>query len=83
MKKRKNKIPKERNHLVALAIFRKAGKHRKSNKANRKKEKDMMVRSSEEEQDAFNIEVGISKFPAPTMKVYLSVAEPKKCGSRL
>lgn len=27
--------PRERNHLVALALFRRAGAHRKSNKAAR------------------------------------------------
>jgi len=33
----KNKqVPKERNFLVKLALFRKAGPHRKSNKALRK-----------------------------------------------
>ena len=30
---------KERNYLVRLALFRKAGSHRKSNKAKRKAEK--------------------------------------------
>ena len=39
MKKRKERIPKERNHLVKLALFRKAGSHKKSNKAIRKNEK--------------------------------------------
>jgi hypothetical protein len=29
-------VPKERNFLVKLALFRKAGSHRKSNKALRK-----------------------------------------------
>jgi len=33
---KKKKVPQERNHLVALALFRKAGAHRKSNKAVRK-----------------------------------------------
>ena len=39
MKKKKERIPKERNHLVKLALFRKAGVHKKSNKALRKNEK--------------------------------------------
>lgn len=33
------KIPRERNQYVAAALFRKAGLHRKSNKALRKNEK--------------------------------------------
>jgi len=39
MKKKKERIPKERNFLVKLALFRKAGSHKKSNKAIRKSEK--------------------------------------------
>ena len=39
MKKKKERIPKERNYLVKLALFRKAGTHKKSNKAVRKSEK--------------------------------------------
>jgi hypothetical protein len=36
---RKKEPPKPRNHLVKLALFRKAGSHRKSNKAVRRSEK--------------------------------------------
>jgi hypothetical protein len=36
MKQKKKR--KQRNRLVALSLFRKAGKHRKTNKALRKKE---------------------------------------------
>ena len=39
VKKKKERIPKERNYLVKLALFRKAGTHKKSNKALRKNEK--------------------------------------------
>ena len=38
MKKKQTPV-KERNYLVKLALFRKAGAHRKSNKALRKNEK--------------------------------------------
>ena len=34
--KKKPKIVKKRNRLVSLALFRKAGSHRKSNKAIRR-----------------------------------------------
>jgi len=37
--KKKDSTPKERNYLVKLALFRKAGSHKKSNKALRRKEK--------------------------------------------
>ena len=33
---KKKQVPTERNFLVKLALFRKAGSHRKSNKALRK-----------------------------------------------
>jgi hypothetical protein len=36
MSKRKQKVPRERNQFVAAALFRKAGVHRKTNKALRK-----------------------------------------------
>jgi hypothetical protein len=36
--KKKNSTPKERNYLVKLALFRKAGSHKKSNKAVRRGE---------------------------------------------
>lgn len=39
MNQRKQKLPRERNHLVAAALFRRAGSHRKPNKALRKQEK--------------------------------------------
>ena len=63
--KRKKKT-KQRNQLVALALFRKAGSHRKSNKAKRREE-NMRMRSSEEEHLAFNQRVEISKFSASTI----------------
>jgi hypothetical protein len=59
------KIAKQRNQLVALALFRKAGSHRKSNKAQRRQEKSRMC-SSEEEHLAFNQRVEISKFSGHT-----------------
>ena len=37
--KKKKPPAKERNYLVKLALFRKAGSHKKSNKAIRKNEK--------------------------------------------
>ena len=37
--KKKQTLPKERNYLVKLVLFRKAGSHRKSNKAMRRLEK--------------------------------------------
>ena len=36
---KKKKTPQPRNYLVKLALFRKAGSHRKSNKAVRRTEK--------------------------------------------
>ena len=36
---KKKKTPQPRNYLVKLALFRKAGSHRKSNKAVRRSEK--------------------------------------------
>jgi len=36
---KKKKTPQPRNYLVKLALFRKAGSHRKSNKALRRNEK--------------------------------------------
>lgn len=36
MSKHKQNVPRERNQFVAAALFRKAGSHRKSNKALRK-----------------------------------------------
>jgi hypothetical protein len=40
-------IAKERNQFVALALFRKAGSHTKSNKARRKQDKQDLKRTSE------------------------------------
>ena len=37
--KKKKPLAKERNYLVKLALFRKAGSHKKSNKALRKNDK--------------------------------------------
>lgn len=39
MKRKQMATPRERNHLVAVALFRKAGVHRKSNKAIRRAQK--------------------------------------------
>lgn len=39
MKRKRQKVPKERNVFVAAALFRKAGAHTKTNKAKRKREK--------------------------------------------
>jgi len=36
--KRVQKLPRERNQFVAAALFRRAGEHRKPNKALRKQE---------------------------------------------
>ena len=41
--KKKSSTPKERNYLVKLSLFRKAGSHRKSNKALRRSEKTKML----------------------------------------
>lgn len=40
----KIEIPKVRNHLVSLSLFRKAGVHRKSNKALRQINKRQLQR---------------------------------------
>ena len=57
---------KPRNIYAVLASKRKAGSHRKSNKALRKltKQRD---RSSMVEQDAFNVEVQSSSLCGPTI----------------
>lgn len=47
------KIPAARNPFVALAIFKKAGSHRKTEKALRRQEKVLQVRSSPVEHSAF------------------------------
>ena len=60
------KIAKQRNRLVALALFRKAGSHTKSNKAKRRQEKSRN-RSSMVEQDAFNVEVQSSNLCGSTI----------------
>lgn len=39
MKRKRQKIPKERNPFMAAALFRKAGVHDKPNKAKRRSEK--------------------------------------------
>lgn len=67
MKRKRPKIPKERNVFVAAARFRKAGAHTKTNKAKRKREnqnftENIRTGSSEAEQGAFNPKVEISKF---------------------
>lgn len=56
---------KPRNPFAIVVKKRKAGSHRKSTKALRRLEKSR-DRSSKVEQDAFNIEVEISKFSGPT-----------------
>lgn len=38
MQQRRQAVPRERNQFVAAALFRKAGTHRKSNKALRKRD---------------------------------------------
>lgn len=75
MKRKRQKIPKERNVFVAAALFRKAGAHTKTNKAKRKREKqdfteNIRTGSSEAEQETFNLCVGISKFPRFTKKLF-------------
>ena len=62
-------LVKSKNIFAVLANKRKAGSHRKSNKALRKAVKQG-DRSSEAEQGAFNAEVEISKFSGPTMSLY-------------
>lgn len=42
----KLKVPRERNQFVAAALFRKAGAHRKSNKASRKLENQRILRDA-------------------------------------
>ena len=64
MKRKRN--AKVRNQLVALALFRKAGEHRKSNKALRRAQK-MRDCSSKVEQGAFNAEVVSSSLTSPTI----------------
>ena len=43
MKRKPNKVPKVRNSLVPLVLFRKSGAHVKTNKAKRKGEKQRPV----------------------------------------
>lgn len=59
---------KPRNIYALLARKRRAGLHRKSNKALRKLMKQQRDRSSEEEHGAFNTEVEISKFSGHTIQ---------------
>lgn len=40
---KQKRIPKERNQFVAAALFRKAGSHRKTNKAMRKSQNQKPV----------------------------------------
>jgi hypothetical protein len=41
----KMRVPKERNQFVVAALFRKAGSHRKSNKALRKAENQNLLKN--------------------------------------
>jgi len=43
--KHKQSVPRERNHLVALAKFRRAGVHGKTTKAQRKQDKQNLNKS--------------------------------------
>jgi len=45
MKRKTNKVPKDRNPLVAAIMFRKAGAHDKSNKAKRRQMKVELQRT--------------------------------------
>jgi hypothetical protein len=38
MKQRRQQLPRERNHFVVAALFRRAGSHRKPQKSLRKRE---------------------------------------------
>jgi hypothetical protein len=63
------KAPKPRNPLVAAALFRNAGTHRKTNKALRRQEKSKTGSVAQvAEQAAFNREVAISIIAGPTRK---------------
>jgi len=42
--KMKVRVPRERNQFVVAALFRKAGSHRKTNKAIRKSEKQRILK---------------------------------------
>jgi hypothetical protein len=44
MKQRKQKLPRERNHFVAAALFRKAGSHVKPHKSLRKQENQSFIK---------------------------------------
>ena len=69
--KRKPKIPAARNPFVALAMKRKAGSHRKSEKAVRRAENANIKRglsSVWSEHPAFNRLVTSSNLVAPTKK---------------
>ena len=63
---KRKQIARERNQFVALALFRKAGSHRKSNKALRRQQ-HMRDRSSNAEQEAFTFEVVSSSLTGPTI----------------
>lgn len=63
---KQKQMARPRNRLVALALFKSAGVHRKSNKALRR-EQNMRDRSSKAEQEAFNFEVVSSSLTGPTI----------------
>jgi hypothetical protein len=63
---KQKKTVKERNQLVALALFRKAGSHTKTNKSKRRQE-NMKMRSSGVEHHVDIVKVEISKFFASTI----------------
>ena len=48
MKQKHKQIAKQRNRFVALALMRKAGAHRKSNKAVRRQQKASLAQSVEQ-----------------------------------
>jgi hypothetical protein len=80
MKRKRQKVPKERNVFVAAALFRKAGAHTKTNKAKRKREKqdfteNIRTGSSEAEQGAFNPKVEISKFSRFTITLMIHTSQ--------
>lgn len=68
---------KARNIFAVLASKRKAGSHRKSNKALRKQQKQR-DRSTMVVQDAFNVEVVSSRLTGPTKFILKHIPMPDK-----
>ena len=65
---KKKNTPSQRNYLVKLALFRKAGVHRKSNKAIRRLEKSKKSGYSEAYLNLVRIALGSKTWPSNWQK---------------